>query len=343
MDATLLAGGILGQSVREYGFELRLCAALEREERALVGRQLGASLHGRRVVDVLRVEPGPAFEARAAITAETIPDRAIAADVGPGSARYWREAFPDGGDHDRAAMERAVEIGFLERERRNGRTYVRQVARYPDWFGRLRGIENKPDLGEPGDLELQLRKDVSLAALDEVVLATASHVTGAHLNRLPEEVGVWRVDPVTGGRTVVREPTPLGTDGPGLEVLDRRPGRTLVRPVTADEKARLRRRLAERAYGKGWRTWTLPACARCDPSAAASGGAGLPHCTYHDRLVHPAADCGPDCPGHEPADPPAVDLAAERDRRTPWVAEPAGRVREQAGLGRFREAGEKDS
>jgi len=327
--------------VREYGFELRLCARLEREAAWLVSRQLGASLHGKRVVDVVQVEPGPEFDARAAITAETIPDRAIAADVGPGRARHWRAAFgvqpahsEEHPAHDRAAMERAVEVGFLERERRAGRTYVRQAARYPDWFGRLRGIENKPDLDDPGDLALQLRRDVSLAALDEVVLATASHVTGAHLNRIPDAVGVWRVDPDTGERTVVREPTPLDADGPGLEVIAEHPGRTEVRPVTADGKALVRRRLAERAYGKGWRTWDLPGCGNCEAGACA-GAEGLPHCTHHDRLVHPAADCGPDCPGYEPADPPAVDPDAERDRRTAWEVDPEGRARRQAGLDRF--------
>lgn len=320
--------------MREYGFELALCARLERETDAVVSRQLGVGHHGKRVVDVLQVEPGPAFDARAAITPHTVPERAIEADVGPGQARYWRDAFDGHPDRDRAAMERAVEVGFLERERRNGRTYVRQAARYPDWFGRLRGVENKPDLGDPGDLALQLRKDVSLGVLDEVVLATGSYVTGAHLNRLPAAVGVWRFDPETGSREVVREPTPLDATGPGLEVLEEHPGRTEVRPVTAAEKARLRRRLAERAYGKGWRTWDLPACDRC--AAADTDPPGLPHCAYHDRLVHPAEACGPGCDGHDPADPPDVDLAAERDRRSPWVADPPGRARRQAGLDRFR-------
>jgi hypothetical protein len=320
--------------VREYGFELRLCARLERAEAWLVSRQLGASLHGTRVVDVLQVEPGPGFDERAAITPATIPDRAIEADVGPGQARDWRAAF-EGGERDRAAMERAIEVGFLERERRAGRTYVRQAARYPDWFGRLRGIENKPDLGSPGDLALQLRRDASLAALDEVVLATASHVTGAHLNRIPDAVGVWEVDPGTGEREVVREPTRLDTDGPGLEVLAEHPGRTEVRPVDAAAKARLRRRLAERAYGKGWRAWELPGCGNCEAGTCA-GTVGLPDCGHHDRLVHPAAECGPACEGYEPADPPAADLEAERDRRTGWVADPDGRARRQVGLDRYR-------
>ncbi|MFB6171431.1 MAG: DUF5787 family protein [Haloarculaceae archaeon] len=328
--------------MREYGFELALCAHLEATSDDLVSRQLGTGRHGRRVIDVLQVEPTDEFDARAAITPHAIPPRAIEAAVGPGRARDWRAAFDGHPERDRAAVERAVEVGFLERERRGGRTYVRQVARYPDWFGRLRGVENKPDLDAPGDLALQLRKDVSLGLLDEVVLATASYVTGAHLNRLPDAVGVWRFDPETGDRTVVREPTPLDATGPGLEVLDEHPGRTEVRPVSAAETARLRRRLAERAYGKGWRTWTLPACARCAAGAESDAATpGLPACRYHGRLVHPAEECGPDCPGHDPADPPAVDLDAKRARRSPWVADPAGRARRQAGLDHFRQSDER--
>lgn len=316
--------------MREYGFELALCAHLERASDCLVSRQLGASTRGKRVVDILQVEPGLEFDARAAITPHTIPERAIEANVGPGRARYWRDVFDGHLDSDRAAMERAVDVGFLERKRRNGRTYIRQTARYPDWFGRLRGVENKPDLDAPGELTLQLQRDVSLAALDEVILATESHVTGAHLNRLPDAVGVWRFDPQTEERKVIREPTPLDATGPGLEILASHPGRAEVRPVTAMEKTQLRRRLAERAYGKGWRTWDLPACANCVPDVD-----GLPHCAHHDRLIHPAEACSPDCPGHDPADPPEVDRDAARAQRSLWVADPPGRVRRQASLDRF--------
>jgi len=316
--------------VREFAFELALCAALADGER-LLGRQLGTAVHGRRVMDVVGVEPGPAFEERAAITPETIPAAAVESDVGPGRARFWKDAFDCHPETARSAVERAVEIGFFERERRGSRTHLRQTARYPDdWFGRLVGIENKPDLGRPGDLETQLLTDVELALVDEIVLATATHVTGAHLNRIPDAVGVWEFDPETAERTVVREPDPLPTSEPGVDVIERTPTRTDVRVATAGEKARQRRRLAERVYGKGWRPAEYPACAVVDPDAD-----GLPYCPWADRVVHPGVDCGVDCGGHEPADPPEVDVAAIRAADSPWTPDPDGRRRRQAGLDRF--------
>jgi hypothetical protein len=314
--------------VREFGFELRLCAHLERDG-DVVARQLGASVGGHhRVMDVVRVEPGPEFDSRVALSAETIPPAAVEAGVGT----TWTpvtDAFEGPPARARALAERAVEVGFLERDRREGRDVMRQATRYPEWFSRLVGIENKPDIADDS-LPPQLRRDIALGLFDAVVVATESHVTRAHLNRLPEQVGVWRLDfdrpnPVE----VVREPTPLSPAEPGLQVLDERPGRTEVRPVRAEQKARQRRRIAERAYGKGWRA-PFPACERVEPREA--GDATLPYCPWKGRLVDAGADCGPDCGGHEPAEPPGIDLAAERAEQTPWEPDPEGRARRQVGL-----------
>jgi hypothetical protein len=321
--------------VQEFGFELALCARLEDDQR-LVARQLGASVHGRRIVDTVVLEPGPEFESRAAITDETIPKPAIDSGVGPGRARYWKDAFEGiHPDRARSVVERAVDIGFFERERRNGRTYVRQTARYPErWVGRLVGIENKPDLDRPGDLQAQLRTDVSLGLFDAVVLATADYVTGAHRNRIPDVVGIWRFDPGTGDREVIREPTPLDPTATGVEPLERDPGRTDIALVDPEEKRRARRTVAERAYGKGWRTFDWPGCARCHPEDGPDC-ASVPACEWAGRIVDPATDCGPECPGYEPADPPEVDTASERAANSPWVREPEGRARRQTGLDRF--------
>nr|WP_218644806.1 DUF5787 family protein [Natronomonas gomsonensis] len=319
--------------VREYPFELAVCAAIEAESDGLLARQLGTHT---RIVDAVEIRPGPEFEDRVAITAESIPDLAIESDVGAGRARYWKDAIDAAPDRARGAVDRAVEVGFFAAERRNGRRYVRQTARYPDWIGGLRAFENKPDLGRPGDLELQLRKDVSLALFDEVVLVTESYVTGAHLNRIPESVGVWRFDSETGDTEVVREATPLSTDEPGVAVLEESPARVDIEPVTAAEKARLRRRVAERAYGKGWRPETLPACSQAD-----AGGPpfrpddALPYCEWKGRLVDPARECGTECGGYDPSDPPEADSEAARERHTPWAADPAGTDRKQTGLDRF--------
>ena len=329
--------GRLVARVDEFGFECRLCAHLERPDGPVVARQLGAGVRrpGRRVVDVIQVEPGPEFDARAALTAATIPREALAAAVGTGRFRYWKDAFRGlelPFERCREAMERAVEIGFFEARRRRGRTHIRQTDRYPsDWYDRIVAIENKPDLDRPGALASQLRTDVRLGLCDAVVLATASHVTGARLNRLPDAVGVWRFDPERGTVDVIREPSQLPVPDAGIEIVEEHPGRTEFRVVSGAEKSTRRRILAERAYGKGWRTFDLPSCARMDTST----DDGLPTCSYYDRVVDPGTECGEACPGYEPADPPAVDLAAVRARRTPWVRDPPGRAREQSRLDRY--------
>jgi hypothetical protein len=321
--------------VREYAFELAVCAGLEADRP--VARQLGASVArpGGRVMDVVAVEPGPEFDERARVTPDTIPPRVIEADVGVGRAVDWRTAM--GGDADwlREAVDEAIAAGFLERERRDGRELIRQTVRYPDdWVGGLVGVENKPDLSNPGDLDWQLRVDVSLALFDRVVVATESYVTGAHLNRIPDPVGVWRVDPATGDREVVREARPLPVDEPAFEPVADRPLRTDVEPVSVADKRRLRRRIAERAYGKGWRPApeSFPPCVH-----GAATDDGRPYCARFDRPVDPDADCGAGagCEAFEPADPPAVDVDRCRDERSPWVREPPGARRRQSGLERF--------
>ncbi|WP_255170593.1 DUF5787 family protein [Natrononativus amylolyticus] len=320
----------------EFAFELALCAALEERRDGIIARQLGGSVAdpGGRILDVVCVEPGPAFDERRRLTGETIPDAAVRSAVGPGRFRYWKDAFDCHPDRARRATERAVEVGFFESKRRNGREYVRQVARYPDWYGAITGIENKPDLGRPGDLESQLRTDVSLGLVDEAILATESYVTRAHVNRIPEAVGVWRVHREGEAVTeieVVREPTTLAVDEPGIEPLAFHPGRTDVAVVSSARKARARRRLAERAYGKGWRTYEFPDCGACEPTAEAA----LPFCAWKGDIVDAAAECRPACGGYEPAAPADVDLAAERERWTPWLADPDGKRRRQSGLERF--------
>jgi len=333
--------------VSEFDFEVRLCARLETagypgegaatEPAPIVARQLGGGVHdpGTRVVDAVLVHQGPEFEERAAITAETIPGLAIRADVPTGRAIPRREAFADlevSPERQRAVIERAARIGFFERERRDDREVVRQVAAYPDWHAGLTAIENKPDLGRPGDLDRQLRFDVALASFDRVVLATGSHVTRAHLNRIPDPVGVWRFR--AGEIEVVREPAALPAESPAVEIVGEHPGRTDVVPVTAGEKARARRRVAERAYGKGFRTYEFPACARFE-AVERDGAGGLPYCGFHGRLVDPASTCGPGCPSHDPAPAPEVDPEAARDRNAPWEAAPEGLARRQSGLDRF--------
>lgn len=317
----------------EFGFELALCSHLEEQTSWLPARQLGAAVAdpGSRIMDICAVVPTDAVARRAQITAEAIPATAIHSDVGVGEAVFWKEGFACEPGRARRATERAIEIGFFEVERRGGRAYVRQAARYPEWVDRLIAIENKPDLGSPGALERQLRHDASLALFDEVVLATASYVTRAHLNRIPDPIGVWRFDPDEGEREIVREPATLPVSETGVELRDRRPLRTDVDFVDPAAKARRRTAIAERAYGKGWRPDEWPGCGHCTATPD-----GRPQCGHHRRVVDPAADCGVDCPAYDPDSPPEVDVSALRDARTPWVRDPAGFDRRQAGLDQFR-------
>ncbi len=316
----------------EYRFELALCAALEAPDR-VVARQLGAGVvrPGGRIVDVCLLRPGPEFGDRTAITPSRIPTAAIEAAVGPGATVPVADAFDFPPERAAGVVEAAVEAGYLERERRDGRPAVRATARYPDdWVGSLTAIENKPDLGEPGELAAQLRHDVALGLFDEVVLATGSYVTRAHLNRIPDAVGVWRFDPDAGDREVVREPTPLKPTAPGVEITAERPLRTDVALVDPEAKARTRRRVAERAYGKGWRP-DPPGCVE-----ATTTDDGRPYCERFDRVIDPGRDCGAGCPAYGPAEPPPTDRDRLRDGRTAWVAEPNGDgPRRQAGLSRF--------
>ena len=317
----------------EYAFELALCAELEGTGDGLVGRQIGGGVTdpGRRIVDVVLVEPGPAFERRTTITAEAIPSKVIEAAVGPGRFRYWKRAVEPLEGHPKHAercIDRGIDIGFLESRRQNGRRYVRQTTRYPDWFETLTAIENKPDLAAPGELETQLRHDVSLGVFDAVILATASHVTGAHRNRIPDAVGIWRVDP-TGDIEVLREPARLPVDAPGVEIGERQPGSIDIDIVDPARKRSARRRIAERVYGGGWRPQTVAACGEMHVD-----GEGIPRCAYKGRIVRPSA-CGPDCPGHDPAEKPDYDSEAHRNRRSGWVAAPEGCVTEQSRLESF--------
>ncbi|WP_144905108.1 DUF5787 family protein [Halobellus captivus] len=318
---------------REFAFELALCAHLEETTEWVLSRQLGAAVDrsGRRIVDVVGVVPGPDFEERARITDRSIPVRAIESGVGAGEAVSRYRALRESWRLREEVVERAIDVGFFERERRKGREYLRRTTRYPDgWFEGLVGIENKPDLGDPGALSRQLRTDVSLGLFEEVVLATESHVTRAHLNRIPRAVGVWRFDPETGRKEVIRESTSLSTESAGVELVEERPLRTDVAIVGTDEKARARRRIAERAYGKGWRTYDFPACAHASATAD-----GRPYCAQFECVVEPSRACGSECTGYAPGSPPEVAADEHRDSRTSWRRDPPGVVRRQTGLDRF--------
>jgi hypothetical protein len=317
----------------EAAFEFQLCAHLEGARDAIIARQIGASpvRARRRILDVVCIEPGPQFDARAQIGPTAIPDVLIRAEIPTGRARPVGRCLPVEPPHREAILDAGVTAGFIERERRGGRTLIRRTTAYPaDWFGPILAVENKPDLGRPGALAEQLRFDLSLAVADAVVVATASTVTGVHLNRIPAPVGVWEFDATTGARTVHRDPEPLPVDAPAMVPTGRRSDHVPVQAVTPAQKRRVRRRLAERAYGRGWRRFPLVGCAHFRLDAAAA-----PRCAELATPIDPAHTCGEGCPLYTPAAPPRDVRRQVRAARTPWVADAAGFAREQSRIGEF--------
>ena len=310
-----------------------LCAHLEATTDAIIARQLGGGVAstGGRIFDIVLIDPGNELANRQAITSEAIPIEAIVSDVGVGEARQWPTNQDLHPQHAERIKERAITVGFFESAPAIGPSMVRQTTPYPDWIGSITAIENKPSLDRPGDLEMQLQRDVSLGLVDAVILATESHVTGAHLNRIPDEVGVWRIHTTgeTITREVVREPTPLDSADWGIEIGDGSSTTRHIATVMPSDKEQARIQLAERAYGKGWRP-SLPHCSRA-ATACMDGTKTLPYCQWKDVIIDPVG-CTTACPEFDAAPPPPVDLRAEREARTPWIADPPGVTRKQAGL-----------
>nr|WP_303704315.1 DUF5787 family protein [Haloquadratum walsbyi] len=299
-----------------------------------MSRQLGAAVAhpGRRVIDICGVVPGSDFDTRSSITDTRIPERAVAGPAGVGTSVRRSNAIDGSPQTTEAAIEQAIAADFFTVENHSGHDHIRQTTRYPtEWFDRLIGIENKPDLTRPGDLTRQLRVDISLGLFNTVILATETHVTRAHLNRIPDAVGVWQFDSDTDDRTVIRQPAELKTETPGIELGSDHSDHTEVHPVSSKEKLRARRRIAERAYGKGWRNYTLPTCAHAETQPD-----GRPYCAKFDCVINPAQSCDTDCPEYTHAEPPDWDKNILRDTRSPWTHNPPGVRRRQSGLDRFR-------
>jgi len=320
-------------ALTEGAFELQLCAHMERVRTAVVARQIGASplRDRRRIIDIVSVAPGPAFEVRSQIGPAAIPEELIRAEIPTGRAVPAGQCLSIDPPYRETVLEAGAAAGYIECDRRAGRTYIRRTVAYPsDWFGPILAIENKPDLNRPGALTDQLRFDLSLAVADRVVIATASSVTGAHLNRIPAAVGVWEFEPAAGALTVHREPDALPVATPAMVPTDQQSDHTKLRPVTVEQKQRLRRQIAERAYGRGWRRFPLVGCAHFHLDDAAA-----PRCTELERPIDPTHTCGTHCPYFTEASPPTDIRGQVRAQRTPWEPDVDGFAREQSRIGEF--------
>nr|WP_305148769.1 DUF5787 family protein [Halobellus inordinatus] len=281
-----------------------------REDAVVVARQLGTR---DRRWDTVVLECDPDGLAARAQFGERELDSDLLHVVrnAPAEWTWYRDALPDPGypwRYVRAAVHRAADRGVVETRRRSNRIEVRRIAPYPDWLRRIVAVENKPDLDASAAraLSAQLEHDVETALADEVWVATEatdSRIEPALLEDLPVDVGILAVSfdgdddseaarqsADASRRTAANvewypsEVTPELTDGD-------------------DERQRRRLELAERAYGRGWRSYhetMRPDCRHFE--LRRFGRALVPHCAAKERS-QTAAECAESCPEFEPEPP----------------------------------------
>ena len=334
----------------EFAFELAVCGWVERhwppgegcDDAVVVARQLGTR-HRRWDTIVLECDPeGLAERAR-------FGDSSLDGDLlgvvrnAPAQWAWYRDALPEPDypwRYVREAVTRAADRGLVERRTRGGRVQLRRRWPYPDWVNRIVAIENKPDMDASAARSLagQLRRDVALALADEVWVGTqAGQAAEVLLADAPVEAGILAVGTNQRGASaaeVVWQPRTLPVDEPGTRILDRpsngRHDSSAWRfeYASPDWKATKRLEIAERAYGRGWRSYVdsmRPDCRHFElrPTDAVA----RPFCQAKGRH-QTARECAGDCPSFEP-EPPAW-----RQRGWPIEGGPGGAV--QALLDRQR-------
>jgi hypothetical protein len=306
----------------EFGFELLTCRWAERawppdgdrDGAVLVARQLGTK---RRRWDTVIVEADPAGLARR----RAFGDRELDSDLlhvvrnAPAEWAWYRDALPHPGypwRYVRQAVHRAAGRDLIEKRRRNNRIELRRLRSYPDWVRRIVAVENKPDLDASAARALgdQLAHDVTTALADEVWVATAATgdtVSPALLEDLPVEVGILSLDFGSWDAAVEWYPTTVtpetgGEAGTGSEAGDSDSG--VEADGVVDDRAETRLVLAERAYGRGWRSFhetMRPDCRHFE--LRRDGPALVPRCAAKARR-QTAAECAGSCADWEP-EPPA--------------------------------------
>ena len=300
----------------EFTFELLVCRWAElvwppdgsdaaEDSEVIVSRQLGTQ---RRRWDTIVLECDPeGLAARQAFGDRTIDGELLpVVRHAPAEWAYYRDALPNPGydwRYVREAIHRAAARGLIEKRKNGRRIEIRRKRPYPDWVRRIVAVENKPDLDASAAAALtdQLTHDVEAALADEVWLATTrtgDRVEPALLSEFPVEVGVLTFDfdaddgaAVSPGDAAVDWlPSSLET-GSASEAFD------------TTEKAQRRRRLAERAYGKGWRAFTDTMRPDCRQFELRRAGRGLvPYCAAKGRC-QTEAECGSRCGSFEPEPP----------------------------------------
>jgi len=289
-----------GAGDSEFAFELLVSRwaelawhPAERNRSVIVARQLGTR---ERRWDTVVLEVAPdALAARRAFGDRTLDSDLLRVVRGaPREYAWYRDALDDPGfpwRYVREAVHRAAGRDLIEKRRgTNGRIEFRRLREYPEWVERVIAIENKPDLDASAAAALsgQLRHDVESGLADEVWVATSAtgdRVSPALLEDMPVEAGVLEFDFSAGVEAdageVVWHPTALDVEG--------------------DSRTRLL--LAERAYGKGWRSFRetmRPDCRHFE--LRREGRALVPRCAAKER-VPTAAECKGDCPQFSPEPP----------------------------------------
>lgn len=293
----------------EFEFELLTCRWVElawppeasRDSAIVVSRQLGTQS---RRWDTIVVEADP--EALAA--RRQFGERALDSDLlhvvrsAPAEWVWYRDCLPHPGYPWRYVLEavhRAADRGVVETRRNGNRIEIRRIAPYPDWVRRIVAVENKPDLDASAARALrdQLVHDVETALADEVWVATettGASVEPALLEDMPVDVGILTLDFADGVRAdagdVAWYPGTLNprSDSDGM---------------SADERAEKRLEIAERAYGKGWRSFhetMRPDCRHFE--LRREGRALVPWCAAKKRR-QTAAECSGSCPEFTPEPP----------------------------------------
>ncbi|ERH03211.1 MAG: hypothetical protein J07HR59_00319 [Halorubrum sp. J07HR59] len=288
----------------EFEYELLVCRWAElawspvddNPEPAIVARQLGTK---RRRWDTIVIEVDPdGFRQR-----RQFGDRAMDSDLlrvvrdAPSEWEWYRDALSEPDfpwRYVRAAVHRAGDRGLVETRKHDGRVQLRRIRPYPDWIRRIIAIENKPDLTASAARALgdQLRHDVDSALADEAWVATTAtgqRIEPALREDLPVEVGILTTDFSAGvdesAATVEWYPSSLTSE------------------TAADEPDSARFAIAERAYGKGWRSYTDTTRPDCRHYQLRRADRGFkPYCAAKQR-VPTSQECSGSCEKFSPEPP----------------------------------------